>query len=253
MVKFSKKNPMWFLTYFSVNEVAFNWVASGGIVFYLLPDGFKFSGLGFAVGHSVSGSLKPSIVKSLIKSQTEEKKVILVEKQYNDIRGKLEAALYTLLVNANLSPGFTPFGVAEDPSPEEKEAKKLFGGSPTSGPKEPVNFEPVPLANAQTLHELVKGTSTSSVYITVGVSPDLKVAARVKDGNISIRAEGDIGKYKESLQSVGMAVQDSHASLHLATSSAATPNKIIGAVLFSLPVTFQTSYPDLALIKKYSN
>lgn len=98
---------------------------------------------------------------------------------------------------------------------------------------------PIKLSNSKKVGQLVRGTSQGSVYVTIAVGADLRVAARVRpDMAVSIRVEGEVGKYKSALQAGGFSVGADHASAHLNAGTKVMMRKTVGALLHSIGAVF---------------
>ncbi len=111
------------------------------------------------------------------------------------------------------------------------------------------------LRDANKMYQPVKGTSGGSRYFVVGGNPDLRIAARLKDGTLSVRVEGPgWKKHTASLQEVGFALQldaKDYASVHLSVGDNLTlASKTLGAVLLGLGVQLETPLPNLKFIKE---
>lgn len=55
-----------------------------------------------------------------------------------------------------------------------------------------MKIEPIPLIDAKGLYRPVRGSSSGSRYFLIAVFPQLKMAARAKEGSISLRVEGTL-------------------------------------------------------------
>ena len=113
-----------------------------------------------------------------------------------------------------------------------------------------LDSNPVKLAEAQLLYQPVKATSAGSVYHVVALSDDLKVAARVKGGTLSVRVEGPkVGTLKTLISETGFNHSGDYASVHLQTKGDATMNrKALGALISALDRPWQTPLPEFKYI-----
>jgi hypothetical protein len=111
------------------------------------------------------------------------------------------------------------------------------------------------LRDASKMYQPVRGTSAGSRYFVVGGNPDLRIAARLQDGTLSIRIEGPAWKkHQSSLQGVGFDMHldaKDYASVHLSVGdNMVLANKTLGAVLLGLGVQLETPLPNLKFIKE---
>jgi len=132
-------------------------------------------------------------------------------------------------------------------------AKSVILGTAT------IHMEPVPSVNTTmagetvTLHDAselgqpVSSTSTGSVYYTVAIMDDLKVAVRLLNGRVSVRAEGNISKYQANLLEAGFNLQNDYASFHVEAETASLRGKVVGSALFGLGVTFSKVISDVQM------
>lgn len=110
--------------------------------------------------------------------------------------------------------------------------------------------EPVPLLSADRMYQPVKGSSGTSRYFLIGISGNLKIAARVKGTTVSLRAEGFDKQQKSQLLMAGFDNKgDSYLSVHVQSNAQATANKIVGAVLVGTGLQFETVVPDVEVIR----
>lgn len=114
-------------------------------------------------------------------------------------------------------------------------------------PAEAKTMKPVSLVLADKMYQPVIGTSSPEPYYVVALRDDLKVAARLKGGSLSVRIEGTgFSKYTALLKDAELQVHGmSHASLHLDTKGAKMAARALGAVLCSLNINFDTPAPVL--------
>lgn len=138
---------------------------------------------------------------------------------------------------------------AEDSAPPKKTLKEAIEAKKkpafTKKAVEALKGKVVPLSMATELYQPVQGTGGGSVYITLALCPDLKVAARYKGHNLSIRAEGDVAKYHGRLEAAGFnKLQESYASVHLACNTAILARRAVASVLGGLDIEFSSPWPD---------
>jgi hypothetical protein len=124
-------------------------------------------------------------------------------------------------------------------------------------PKFPVaqmkTAEPVKLRDATMLYQPVRGSNATSRYFVVGANADLRIAARWKGNNLSVRIEGPgFEQHVDKINGCGFTNCDKakgYASMHLETSTPVLTSKTLGAVLMGLGVPLDTPVPDLLLLK----
>lgn len=110
---------------------------------------------------------------------------------------------------------------------------------------------PVALRDATQMYQPVHGTSTGSRYFMVAAGDGIRVAARLKGSNLSIRVEGSkLDKYKQSLLGNQLKMGNDYASLHLDVGSLTIGAKTLGAVLMGLGIPLDTPLPDLKKVVK---
>ena len=109
---------------------------------------------------------------------------------------------------------------------------------------------PVPLAQAQTMYQPVVGTSSGSRYFVVAMRPDLKIAARLTGGKLSVRAEGEgLSKFSKQLTQAGFGNGDKYRSLHVSPGKDLwMAGRTLGSILVGLDIEFQTMAPKVGLI-----
>lgn len=107
----------------------------------------------------------------------------------------------------------------------------------------------VSLRNAVGLYAPVHGTSKGSRYFLVADFGDLKMAARFKPGNLSVRFEASsLGKFSAVLNSLGFAVKKDYASLHIDASTVIDANKALGAIIYGTGMVPVSPQPSAAVI-----
>lgn len=112
---------------------------------------------------------------------------------------------------------------------------------------------PVKLRDATLLYQPVYGTSSGSRYFMVAANPDLRVAARLDGGTLSVRIEGPgWTKHANEIAEAGFTNVDKakgYASLHLNVGiDMNTARKTLGAILLGLGVSLETPIPDLKVL-----
>lgn len=129
----------------------------------------------------------------------------------------------------------------------------LVGNSPTPNSLlEVLCKTPVPLLQATHLYQPVKGTGTNSVYHVIGISKDLKIAARLKGNTVSVRVEGAVQTYKDDLDAVGFGMgnlSSGYVSMHLSVPDNGVARKSIGAVLAGLAQDMMTVMPNIKILE----
>jgi len=113
--------------------------------------------------------------------------------------------------------------------------------------------DPVKLRDATQMYQPVYGTSSGSRYFMVAANADMRVAARLDGGTLSVRIEGpNWSKHASSIAECGFTNVDKtkdYASLHLNVGSEpVVARKTLGAILTGLGVELDTPIPDLKVI-----
>lgn len=72
------------------------------------------------------------------------------------------------------------------------------------------------LMKATELGQAVRSTSSGSCYHVVAIGPDLRLAARLRNGQLSVRAEGNLMKYPLGANGLTKSDKGTHSSAHLA-------------------------------------
>jgi len=112
--------------------------------------------------------------------------------------------------------------------------------------KKMMSSSKLPLTEAEHMYQPISGTNSESKYFLIARSHDLKVAARVKNGKLSIRIEGDVQNYKDELATLGISMaSDAHASMHLEVGNQDMARRTIGSVLFGLNMNWETPAPKV--------
>lgn len=109
----------------------------------------------------------------------------------------------------------------------------------------------VPLRNATKLYQPVKGSSATSRYFLVAAGKGIRVAARYRQQNLSIRIEGqEFASHKAQMEACGFHnVATDYASMHLQVADPVLAAKALGAVLLGLGIQLDTPLPDLTKLK----
>lgn len=138
-----------------------------------------------------------------------------------------------------------------EPLPEGiKEAKatpSAKAATPSNVKKYMSETEIVPLSVADTMYQPVSGTGSSSRYFMIARGEDLRVAARILNGKLSIRFEGDLELYKDTFAVLGVNVaSDTHASAHMDVGTLDMARRTIGSLLFGMDIAWDTENPVVA-------
>jgi hypothetical protein len=85
------------------------------------------------------------------------------------------------------------------------------------------------------------------------MNEDLKIAVRIKESKISIRAEGNVTEYIPLLNEAGLTVSNSsqgtpYASAHLGVSNEELARKTLGALLMAPGIVWATPMPDFSML-----
>lgn len=130
---------------------------------------------------------------------------------------------------------------------------KMAGGFPVFDMDKLGTAPTVKLRDAKMLYQPVMGTSEGSRYFLVAANKDMRVAARYKGGNLSIRVEGpNWKKYTDNMKMCGFDKFNSasdYASIHLNVGDdVVLAGKTLGAVLMGLGVKLDTPVPEIKVI-----
>lgn len=111
------------------------------------------------------------------------------------------------------------------------------------------------LKNATSVGQNVKGTSGHSVYIAVAIHPNIKLAVRYTDDDLSMRVEGKgTQQYADRLAALKFGQSgEGHWSAHLKVPNQWEVHKIIGAVIFGLQVDWVGVQVNLGKITDWGN
>ena len=113
----------------------------------------------------------------------------------------------------------------------------------------------VPLLDAKAVYQPVKGTSSSSRYFAVGFTKQgISFAARYDDQTLSIRAEGDVGKFKTELVSAGfnegyIDSKGTYTSVHFHGLPVLMAQRTLAAVLAGTGFDFNNAFPKAEVFK----
>lgn len=115
---------------------------------------------------------------------------------------------------------------------------------------------PVPLKDAQKLHQPVTGTSGGSIYHVIAIGQDCVIAARIKSNNeIAIRAEvhgtGEgAQKANSGLKFAGLEKKPAgHWSLHLEPEDFGMVKRSIGSTILAMSIPFWGVSTDLHVLQ----
>lgn len=117
----------------------------------------------------------------------------------------------------------------------------------------------IPLRDAKALYQRVNGTSPDSVYVAVGISENCKVAARVLGNKLAVRVEGSLSPFAHKAFS-GLGIDKKvnnkqgfeYYSQHFDCNEAATPEKVLGAILLGCGIKFDSGLPDVNKVRELS-
>jgi hypothetical protein len=132
---------------------------------------------------------------------------------------------------------------------------KSTGGWPVFDMDKIKTADLVKLRDATHMYQPVHGSSEGSRYFVVGANSDVRIAARLKKGQLSVRIEGpNWSQYKNEIQSVGfskLSKSEQYASVHfMVGDDVGLANKTLGAVLTGLGIALETPIPNIALTVK---
>jgi hypothetical protein len=114
-------------------------------------------------------------------------------------------------------------------------------------PKKEYKNGVIQLRDATAIGQKVKGTSAGSVYVVIAINPRVKLAARVFDDKLSIRAEFDgvLPKERTALKNIGMTESSvEHWSMHLGLGDC-PPGRALGALLLDLDIKFDSQIQNI--------
>lgn len=188
-----------------------------------------------------AGTLKPAEKKVISEIVTKA-----VKKAIKSVEGKVKIL----------------YDVPEDFGGQFSKAKTEADAQPAPVTAAPVDtsvlaMDPVLLKNATKLYQPVRASSPTSVYHVVALNQDLRIAARLLKGNLSLRAEGNILKYQQQLINAGFEPDHfpEYCSVHLAVGTnpvmaARTLGSFIGG-LTAQGIPFETPVPMLTVFASH--
>lgn len=119
-----------------------------------------------------------------------------------------------------------------------------------------MNSDPViPLLQALSLYQPVRGTSSDSRYFVVGIGEKVKIACRLMANTASIRVEGpglSDSAIQARLESSGFGMGANHASLHVKVTDPFQFAKVVGSILGLLGDLIGSPVPNLMLVASAS-
>lgn len=136
----------------------------------------------------------------------------------------------------------------------KKEKTKMTITLKTKEPKKStvsMNDTPIALLDAWSLYQPVRGTDSTSVYFCVGISNKVNVAARLLDGHLSLRIEGDMNHSgaKEVIKYLHMKKGNKgHYSTHMSCGSDVNMAKMLVVGALAIIGEMQTGIPELDVI-----
>lgn len=115
---------------------------------------------------------------------------------------------------------------------------------------EMMTAQTVKLKDADKLYQPVAGTSAGSRYFVIALAPDLKVAARYKNDEVSVRVEGGVQAYKQLLKDnqFNIGGDGQYASLHVKTPELILARRVIGAVITGMGLPIVSPVPVFDLL-----
>lgn len=204
------------------------------------PDGFKTYGVvpfkGTAVTLLKEGKLGPASKES-VKYQV-EKSVKQALDEIPEVEILVESPIMPQNLGEPLKSKLSKSKIEKmidmeemvDATPIIAEPKKGF--NPFQKKEVGVKMTQVKLKDATKLYQPVFGTSAGSVYHVIARFDGMNLAIRRKNSSLSLRVEGkNLNKYSDRLETVGFAVKEDYASVHLSVDSHTLLAKTIGAVV----------------------
>lgn len=204
-----------------------------------------------SLGTVVSVVLLGCSVKELVKGEVPASKVISVAQEI--------AATIVKLFDSDAQKQYAPapgtVKVKDTLFPFDSSDSPVAKAKPLAGSNEAASLsgtELVHLRDATALYQRVMGTSQGSVYVVVGIAADVKFAVKLTTVNLSVRVETTGGKIAGPLlivlQKLGFGSKGSYASGHYSCANA-SPERVLGAVLFGSGLKFDTVMPDLEKVR----
>lgn len=119
----------------------------------------------------------------------------------------------------------------------------------------------VHLKDATEMYQQVHSTSAGSVYVVVALNDNVRIAARIKGGSLSLRVEGDFSeKVKKALAAQGIQMKGKvkdgagaweYASGHFECGNV-PPDRVVGAILVASGLPFDSPIPDMKKVRDAS-
>ncbi len=129
--------------------------------------------------------------------------------------------------------------------PSNKELNAAFAAATAGAHLQAAGFEPVkvsspiPLSDARSVGQKVKGTGSGSVYRSFAIGP-VNLAVKVAAGQASIRAEAQgkwLPAHKSKLTAMGFSDNGTYMSVHMNLGDVPAV-RVLGAIAFSLDMKF---------------
>jgi hypothetical protein len=156
------------------------------------------------------------------------------------------------VLNISLHPGFV-VGVDHSSWPDQTAVTKHTASGSSTVFKVPESQAPAPaktpasvapgqvckLSKAQSLGQKVLGTSAQSIYRVIAINHRVKIATQIKYPNVSLRVE-TLGATEEEMEAIKKCFdwKGDYGSKHLMCSNTVPPQRVVGAILFSLPIAW---------------
>jgi hypothetical protein len=153
--------------------------------------------------------------------------------------------------------GSWPMGVIPSGEPAgDSLVEKLYKSMEASTAKKKANKptgDVIKLRDAKALGQKVRGTSNGSVYVVVALNDRVKIAAKIKGTQVSVRAEcnNPTATEKNGLLSIGLkpGANGDHYSFHLDCQEVPV-GRALGACLFDCDVEFEQQITSLKNISE---
>ena len=179
---------------------------------------------------------------NLMKVTGENFSVVLSLKSTSENAAKVYAHLAELFAMNSFKPKSetAPVTAATLTSDSLDKVKVIFNSFPKTVTATEVFTVPVILRDAVKVGQKVFGTSANSFYVCVARTARVKIAARLVNDTVSVRAEcvsphpEDI----EALEKAGLTGKKNYSSLHV-NSAGVSPARILGAILFDTGLDFE--------------
>lgn len=145
------------------------------------------------------------------------------------------------LVGAEIGGGSTPAQPTKESPPTTTQPPSVQPAQKASvAPKvNPSELQVCKLSQAVAVGQRVKGTGIGSIYRVVALNARVKVATNIKANNLSVRVEC-LGATPEEISAVKAAFdwKGDYGSLHLVCTPDCPPSKVVGAILFQMPIVW---------------